>query len=333
MKTLRIHFGREDLTRVRLAAGHDAMWEFVLSVHQLAFPDQYVPFFTTWRRRAVAAVTETGLEATVRRLAQLMPATPYFPDFLTPAGQRPLFEEGLETVLATPVTRLRIDLGRLSADYRRPPSWFATLAGGEAEVLDRFGDAVRGYHDTVLAPYTRQLTAAVDADLSRRSQAMAMGGVDRLLSGLHPAARWDPPVLSVDYVVDRDLYLDGRGLLLIPVFFGVHGPITLADESLSPTLVYPVERAPFWELSEGRTDHMDALSELLGPTRAAALHLVGDGLTTTALAKALGVSVSAASRHATALRRAGLIHTTRHGRHVLHIRSRLGEALFKGELG
>ncbi|MEV0387253.1 winged helix-turn-helix domain-containing protein [Nonomuraea sp. NPDC050643] len=332
METLRIHFGREDLTRVRLAAGHDAMWEFVLSVHQLALPDQYVPFFTTWRRRAVGAVTATGLEGTVRRLAQLMPATPYFPDFLTPVGQRSCFEAGLENVLSTPARRIRADMARLAGNYRRPPSWFGTLAGADTESLGWLGDAVRVYHDTLLAPYTRRLAEIVDADLSRRARDLAMGGVDRLLSGLHPSARWEPPVLTVDYVVDRDLYLDGRGLLLIPVFFGVHGPISLADQSLNPMLVYPVRRPPFWELSDGGRDRMDALSELLGPTRAAALHLVDDGLTTTALAGALGVSVSAASRHATALRRAGLIHTTRHGRHVLHIRTRLGEALFKGDL-
>ncbi|MFC4113641.1 ArsR/SmtB family transcription factor [Nonomuraea zeae] len=333
METLRIHFGREDLTRVRLAAGYDAMWELVLSVHQIAFPAQRTPFFAGWRRRAGGTVSAEGLEPVVRGLARLGPAAAYFPDFLTPAGQRSCVGEGLEAVLSTPVARIRAEVGKLAALHRRPPSWFGDLADGRPGALDRLGRAVRRYHDAVLAPYERELAAAVGADLAGRTRELAAGGVERLLAGLHPSARWRSPVLSVDYAVDADLHLNGRGLLLIPTLFGVHNLITLADRDQAPVLVYPVRREALWELPDGAQGRLDVLSDLLGPTRAAALNVVDEGLTTTALAGALGVSPSAASRHATALRKAGLIRTVRRGQRVLHSRTRLGEALFRGDSG
>ncbi|MEV4183759.1 transcriptional regulator [Streptosporangium canum] len=332
MKTLRINFSHEDLTRVRLADGYDAMWELVLSVQQLSFPGEHVPYFAGWRRRAVRALTARGLEGSLRRLAQLVPMGPYFPDFLTPSGQRSSLGDGLEMVLGTPVRRVRAEVSELAATFRRPPTWFNALAHGEAGVLNQVGDAAFGYHDAVLAPYEQPLTTIVRGDLAERSRALAAGGVDRLLSGLHPSVRWESPIMSVDYPVEAELHLNGRGLLLIPALFGVQ-VITLADGDLSPVLVYPVSRPPVWDLSQDHDDHLRALSELLGPTRTAALQLVASGVTTTALASALGVSASAASRHATALRGAGLVRTIRQGQRVLHSRTGLGDALLAGSTG
>ncbi|MFD1271279.1 hypothetical protein ACFQ51_02890 [Streptomyces kaempferi] len=52
-----------------------------------------------------------------------------------------------------------------------------------------------------------------------RSRALLDGGTQALLEGLRPMARWNAPVLEVNYPVERDLYLDGRGLLLVPSYF------------------------------------------------------------------------------------------------------------------
>ncbi|MEV0623501.1 helix-turn-helix domain-containing protein [Nonomuraea sp. NPDC050404] len=333
MKTLRLHFGQQDLTRVRLASGYHAMWEIVLSIHQLAFPAQHVPFFATWRRSSISMVERTGLEATVRQLAELMPAAAYFPDFLTPPSHPSGLGSSLDIVLATPRARLRAEIQILAATYRQPPSWLATLAGGQASVLAQLGNAIRRYHAVAIAQYDEELSAAVEADLAQRRQMLATNGVEALLRGLHPSTRWEPPILRVDYPVEADIHLDGRGLLLIPTFFGIHKPIALADRALLPVLAYPINRAQLWEpqLREERTrQRLHALSDLLGPVRAAVLLAIDDGLSTTALAAALSTSSSSASRHATALRRAGLIHTSRQGQRVLHTRSPLGDALVKG---
>ncbi|MDF5751736.1 helix-turn-helix domain-containing protein [Spongiactinospora sp. TRM90649] len=325
MNRMRLHFEREDLARVRLAPGPDAMWELVLSVQQLT--GERAPFFALWRRSSARVVTRAGLDAVVRALGELMPAARYFPDFLTPPGHHPALETGLDTVLSTPTRRLQAEIGLLTAG-RRATGWLGELAEGRAAILDRLGGAVRAYHATVLVPYAVEQASAVQADLAGRVTDLARGGVETLLRGLHPSARWEPPVLSFDYPRDADLRLGGRGLLLIPTFFGVHHPITLADRALGPVLTYPVARPALW--APGGDGRVRDLAELLGPGRAAVLELVGDGLTTTALAAGLNASASSASRHAATLRRAGLIRTVRQGQHVLHSRTRLGDALLGG---
>jgi DNA-binding MarR family transcriptional regulator len=102
-------------------------------------------------------------------------------------------------------------------------------------------------------------------------------------------------------------------------------------------LTYPVSRGPLWvpQTSHGGEDGDDgrnsaALDDLLGPTRAAVLRCLNTRHTTTALATRVRVSVSAASRHATTLCRAGLIDTERRGNAVLHSRTALGTALVQG---
>ncbi|MGD0064309.1 MAG: helix-turn-helix domain-containing protein [Streptosporangiaceae bacterium] len=65
-----------------------------------------------------------------------------------------------------------------------------------------------------------------------------------------------------------------------------------------------------------------------GPARA--LRALHDPRSTTELAARLGISVSAASEHATALRGARLIRTDRDGRAVRHSLTVLGRALLSG---
>ena len=72
----------------------------------------------------------------------------------------------------------------------------------------------------------------------------------------------------------------------------------------------------------------DSLADLLGPTRACVLRACLDTpLTTTALARSVGISNSSASEHATVLRSAGLITSERHGNQVIHHTTQLGAAL------
>ncbi|MGX1910696.1 hypothetical protein ACWIID_17800 [Streptomyces phaeochromogenes] len=82
----------------------------------------------------------------------------------------------------------------------------------------------------------------MDAERAQRAKAFLAGGTDRLLSGLHPTVQWRAPVLQVSYPEDRDVHLQGRGLRLVPSYFCRGRPIALRDGSLSPVLVYPVNR-------------------------------------------------------------------------------------------
>ncbi|MFI9030020.1 ArsR/SmtB family transcription factor [Streptomyces sp. NPDC053560] len=65
----------------------------------------------------------------------------------------------------------------------------------------------------------------------------------------------------------------------------------------------------------------------MGRTRLALLRSLDQPRTTTGLAQRVGVSNATASAHASALRAAGLISTTRTGRSVRHTRTALAELL------
>ncbi|WP_374224461.1 ArsR/SmtB family transcription factor [Streptomyces sp. ISL-94] len=92
-------------------------------------------------------------------------------------------------------------------------------------------------------------------------------------------------------------------------------------------LAYPAGRGlPLVPDEGGAPD--DPLAGVLGRTRLALLRSLDQARTTTGLARRIGISNATASAHASALRAAGLITTTRTGRSVRHTRTALAELLF-----
>ncbi len=258
MAVLRIHFGVDDLARVRIADEPDPMWEILLSLHVLRYREVAEPL-ARWRRR-VAPV----LPGVVRSLLALAPPIGYSPDFLTPSSRS--LEEGVEAVLRTPKRFLRADLELLAA----PPTWARPLADGEPGPLRALGAALAEYHRRVLEPHWTHIRSAVEADRLGRVRGLLSGGYEELLRDLHPTLRWEAPTLQVHYRFgERDLHLGGRGLRLVPSYFCVDRPIMLRDHERQPVLVYPVNR----RTTDRR--HSGKLSALLGQTRAAALEAIG----------------------------------------------------------
>ena len=135
-------------------------------------------------------------------------------------------------------------------------------------------------------------------------------------------------MLSFTYPCDRDLYLEGRGLVLIPCYFGLYHPVALADPRLRPVLAFPIRAES--RLLAGGTRTATSVSALLGSTRALILRSVIGGSTTTGLAKAVGVAPATVSHHTRALREAGLITTERHENFARHLITPLGLQLLGG---
>jgi DNA-binding transcriptional ArsR family regulator len=339
---LRVHFTAADLARTRIADGPDPLWETVLSVHQLTErgPD---PALRAWRTRDCA----TGRSA-LRALRPVMPPRGYFPDFLTPAAATGGgLESGIDAVQSTPRPRLRAELTRL-VERATPPAWMRPLADGEPESLRRLGRALRAYYTSVLRPTWPWISERTEQDRLWRAQTQSVAGTEAMLHTFGPGLRWRPPVLTVDYPADRDLHLDGRGLLLVPSYFCRRLPVALADGSLPPILVYParpparVPAGPGGATGKGSAGGVggtggaggdvgaESLARLVGHTRAAVLQSLGGLCTTSELARRAGVSASSASEHAAVLRRAGLITSTRLRNRVHHSLTPLGTALLTG---
>jgi DNA-binding transcriptional ArsR family regulator len=324
---LRIHFTGLDLARVRIAARPDALWESVLSFHRLR-DKRAASVFRQWRSE-----TRARLNGETRLLASLVPPRGYFPDFLTPPEGVLGVEPAIEALRETPARRLHRDLTLLGTARPRP-SWTDALAEGDERALDRLIGIMRGYHQAAIAPYWPHIRGRIEADRAARGRALLDGGADELLASLPRMMRWRPPVLEADYPVDRDLYLGGRGLLLLPSFFCRRTPVTYHDRDLTPVLVYPVqhtaESAPSAVPARSYADDVGSLGKLVGHTRSAVLQTIGHGCTTSELARRVGVSAASASQHASVLREAGLVVTLRHGNAVLHTLTPLGAALLRG---
>jgi DNA-binding transcriptional ArsR family regulator len=255
----------------------------------------------------------------------------YSPDFLTPSLTTPDLDTALETVLSTGKRVLRTDIGALAAETAVPP-WVGGIAEGNVDMLRRLADGIRRYHAAVLAPHWPAIQAHVHASRAHLAELAVSGGLKHMLDGLHPGARWHDSLLEVPYPVDQDLYLDGRGLTLVPSFFCWQNPITFADPDRGPMLVYPVERSLDWAsggLGPQSAPRPQSLVALLGRTRAAVLHTIAERphLNTTELAGAVGTSPASASQHATVLREAGLLVTRRHNGSALHTLSSRGTSL------
>ncbi|RJL35903.1 ArsR/SmtB family transcription factor [Bailinhaonella thermotolerans] len=322
---LRIYFTGDDIARTRIAAEPDPLWDLVLGLQMLR-PQRGDLLFRGWRREACAAVRGAGLGGMLKLLLTLTPPVGYFPDFLNPAEAARGLEHGLEAIRSTPVPVLRRDLRRL-AGGRLLPYETRGLAAGEPALLVALTDAMRACYELTVTPYRRSVESAWERDRRIRADALAGGGVEAMLAGLRPMMSWSAGELRVPGHRDQELHLNGRGLLLIPSYFCVSGPLTMLDPELRPVLVYPVERAP-GALPSRDGDLPAALGALLGATRAAVLEAAAFRVSTTSeLARRLGISPASASEHAAVLREAGLVSSHRDRNRVLHQATDLGRAL------
>ncbi|WP_175408071.1 helix-turn-helix transcriptional regulator [Streptomyces sp. TRM64462] len=190
-----------------------------------------------------------------------------------------------------------------------------------------------------VAPYWDRIEERLRAECEARGRISMTGGVERLLATLHPRITWRPPVLEVHdgQGADRTVRLDGRGLLLCPTVF-LPGRVGLVVESERETgmaaLVFPAPAATTRpaELWGGADTSVQALSALVGQTRAAALRELTAACSTSQLADRLGISSAGASQHTAVLRESGLITTRRVRNNVVHTVTPLGMALLNGRL-
>ncbi|WP_327137953.1 helix-turn-helix domain-containing protein [Streptomyces sp. NBC_01340] len=318
---LRIHFTSDDLQNIRVARQPDPLWELMCSVCRLE-TGQGPLEFGHWRRSARQRFSgDSNLGRALRPLRALIPATGYIPDFLTPPVTGGGLSAGLDQLLRTPRVQLVRELTRL-AESRPVPNWAASLGRPGSDALKVLANSLGIYFRGLLEPHWPHIRTAVGNDVGVRARVLLDGGTQALLASLRPVARWNAPVLEVDYPVQRDLYLEGRGLLLVPSYFCWRRPTALADPGLDPVLVYPVAKAPL-TVADG-TD--DGVERLLGRTRAAVLTEVAgqSARTTSEVAGAVGIALPSASYQIGVLRDGGLVASHRDGKYVLHTATPLG---------
>ncbi|WP_395360843.1 ArsR/SmtB family transcription factor [Streptomyces sp. YH02] len=313
-----IHFTADDTTRVRFAPRPSPVPELHAALLMLGAPHEGL-LFGRWRGRLLRA-----LPGAAEPLAELVPggAAPRFLDVL--GGTR---EEGFALIRSARPEFVRSELARVYAGQGRVPTWIRALHDGDAESWGTLDRAQRAAYETVLAPVWPLLQDLHRAEFTRYALTAAEQGVAAALAAVAPGSRlrdgvwaWPaaPEIGEVREV--REVRLDGRGLVLLPTFHWRGGPLIQDLPDRPVVLTYPAGGG----LPPAPDSRDGDLAAALGRTRTEVLRALAEPRTTTELARRTGVSNATASAHATALRAAGLITTTRTGRSVHHEQTPLG---------
>ncbi|MFI8093912.1 winged helix-turn-helix domain-containing protein [Streptomyces sp. NPDC086080] len=274
-----------------------------------------------WRRHSLA-----HLSPTARLALHFIPRRGWSPTFIgTPRAGAP--EELIEQVRATPVSQIRTALTTIlprNSLLTVPP---LTRHLTDSAFLGEVCDGLSDLYEVLLAPYWSGIVDAFAADRSVRMRQMLHGGVESLLSQVNPQRmRWKTPILEIPTPRDDNqynLYLGGRGLLLVPSVM-LTSPVIHYDAEPQPAVTYPasydqpLRRLTSFTPKAAPRRATAPVAALLGHTRATVLIAVAEhpGCSTKELAAFTGLAASSASEHATTLREAGLITTVRHRNEV-----------------
>src|SRR3712207_1923735 len=320
-----------DLTKVRLAPS--PLWETITSFAVLLHGGRdtvHAPWVT--RTRRVLAGTDLS------PLLAAMCLQKHCPDFLTPPPDASVatFEEELERVRATPPEIVHREVWMLMREEREQ---FGPLPAEKERLLEiylkdpegtlrRLVDALRRYHGLAIAPYWPRMREHLEGDTIKRGQALAFGGVEALLSGLHPKASYECGTLELEKAYEAVVEPAGRGITLVPCVFVWPKIDVLVQPGYRPTLAYgPRGVASLWTSSSSPKPDGTALGAALGAGRASVLKNLHVPTTTSELARQLRLSPAAVSAHLSRLKAAGLVEPHRDGKRVYYRLSGAGESL------
>ncbi|MFD7261593.1 ArsR/SmtB family transcription factor [Streptomyces sp. NPDC059874] len=320
---IRIRFTSVDFARVRFAPRPAPLAELNAALMTMCRPDGEL-LFGRWRQRVLRS-----LPLAVGPLRDLVPAerAPHFIDVFSDT-----LREGLDTVRASRPELVRSEIERVYATHASPaPLWIRDLHRGDAAAWHVLRRAQHAAFETVVRPVWTLVQDLHHAEFTRHALAVAEHGIGAALAGLVPGTRLHEDVWEVEGP-ERDIVLDGRGVLLLPTFHWTGHPL-VSDLPDHPVVVTFPAGPGLPLVPTGPGDADDALSGVLGRTRVDILLRLADEHTTSELARRLGVSNATISAHTTALRGAGLITTVRAGRAVLHRRTAMGSLLVRRRTG
>jgi DNA-binding transcriptional ArsR family regulator len=319
-------FGRDDLARTRFTIS--PLWEIMSALRVLLEPRRH-PYHLPW----LDAVRPDLDRLDLAPLLLLSPHNGWTPDFLSPVPDGPdaTITSQLARVRDTPPEQVAHEVRRSLTERSGAPlpeaAW--RLLDDPAATRALLADLLEQCWQLLIAPHWPRLRDFLDTDLAFRTQTLADYGLERVLSDLHPQARWTGRAMVIDQAPAARCQLRGSGLVLMPSVFVWPSLIAVVDPPAPPALVYPARGiAELWQ--PARTPHSDALARLLGRTRAALLESLAEPTSTHTLASRHGLAPSTVSEHLAALHHARLVIRRRHRHAVLYQRTPLGTELAAG---
>lgn len=314
------NFSAEDVARIRFAVS--PMWETASAIRALRNPSQ-MALHVPWVKKIRPRLRELDLSLALA----LLPRKGYIADFLTPPPLSPLmsFEDELEMVRGTSEELVRHDVDILIRNGN-PRGTLRPYLDDPRGSVGRLAEALGEFWRLAIEPDWPRVRSLLEADIMHRSRRLTEGGVDLLFSDLHPEVSWTGDALEIQCeCAVPSVELAGRGLLVVPSAFSSHKTSAMTEEPWQPTLLYPARGvALLWEEAASAPE---ALTKVLGRTRAALLSDLDAPRSTTDLAQRLGMTPGGVSQHLAALRESGFVTARRNGRAVLYCRSELADQL------
>lgn len=302
----------------RLRFGYSPIVEAVESLRMVfsgAIRSPYLGWFAEIRPR----LRQLDLDL----LRALLPDGPVVPDFLFggPGSVTQSFDEQLRDIAECEPDRMRADL--LDAWRGSPSPRARELLADPAAGTRRVADELHRYWALAIEPYWWRIQVVLRADVAYRAARVAAGGIDAMLSDLHPELSVAATALLIDKPQHRiDRALGGTGVRFVPSAFVWPGLTVSGRPDQRPDITYGCRGVgTIWDGPDDR--HADRLGALLGRTRAAILVALGQPRCTSELAAELGQSAPAVSTHLSVLRRAGVVTSWRSGRRMMHQRTAL----------
>lgn len=314
--------GSEDVSRIRFGISPGS--ELSSGVCALQSPDG-APLQWGWLRASSPRLPAPAWEV----ITAIIPATGYYPDFLTTEPAWDLTPEGeAEAMRAVDEAIIVRDLSKVvtRASGRRRDI-LEDMLKDPLRARNRIADAWVEVWEALMAPYWDQLRRLLEADLNRRSRQVAETGVRDMIDQLHERVRWVDDRVRVSLRIwSEEVRCQGTGLMLVPTALGAPWCSVVTDPPSVPILFYPATgMSSSWP---GKSVGLDAaLGALLGTGRAAVLLALDVPRSTSDVAGTAGLAVSTTSHHLGVLREARLVAAHRAGTAVMHMRTPLGESL------
>jgi DNA-binding transcriptional ArsR family regulator len=244
-----------------------------------------------------------------------------------PDSARPELPDELDRLRSLEPDTVQADIRRLWGD--RVPAAAVVYRRDPAAALSRLAEAIERYWQKALAPHWSRMAAVLDRDLLYRARRIADGSVSELFADLHPTCRLDGTSIELDGGTDsaEGAGTAGEVVLIASVFcpaWPVVGPTTAGRAAIA----YRARGlGELWQRRTHSTRRPEALSALLGRSRAALLYALREPGTPTDLARTLRVSQSAVSQHLAALAAAGVVRRLALGRNAYYQLTDSGEAM------
>ena len=313
---------RDSVLAIRFAVS--PLWETQAAVQ--AFADERGrAYHAPWMRTVQASAAQLEWPA----LLAVLPRYGYVPDFLTPPPltSMPTLASQLEQIRATDPAQVVREIQRCRDTVHDENSrrLLESMIADPQHARDQLAMLLYDAWATLVEPYWARVQMLLDRDITERSRALAQHGLRRMLAELDPKIRWTRHGLVLPDRSDRTVKIGERGLVLMPSAYLWPNVAAVVEEPWQPTIVYPAKGiSGLWRTPQATPQ---ALSRLIGCTRARVLVVLDQPLSTTAVAAITDLSPAGASRHLLALRDAGLATTARHGHEVHYRRTQLGSAL------